>query len=240
MQQNASPGRREAPGGHDRLAPLARADTFGDAIDEEIDDLVPAQVSLGEVLVVPPELLAKLGDCGPRQQELTIIGPEGVLDVPHRQAAGQHLDGQLLQRLGPPLGVPADVRPEGIGAPGDLRGAELDRALGRFQATGPVSVAVALALFGAALIVIPPQSVPRLGLQRLLEDQPRRELHQLRPAIGRGQPTFDQRRKGLAGAHRCRYSLLHGVLPGWRRRQPAKVVPSPSSRAAPFPNFQQV
>ena len=68
-----------------------------------------AQVALGEVLIVPPELLAELGNRGPRQQQLAVIGPEGVLDVPNRQTAGQHLDGQLLQSLGPALRVMTDL-----------------------------------------------------------------------------------------------------------------------------------
>ena len=78
VQQNALPGLREAPGGHDRFAPLAGADALGDPVDEEVDDLVLAQVARGELLVVPPELLAEFGDRGPGEQQPAVVGAEGV------------------------------------------------------------------------------------------------------------------------------------------------------------------
>jgi hypothetical protein len=36
-------------------------DAFGNAVDEEVDDLVLAEVARGEVLIVGPELLAEFG-----------------------------------------------------------------------------------------------------------------------------------------------------------------------------------
>ena len=65
MQQDALARRGEAPGRHGRLAPLAGADALGDAVDEEVDDLVLAEVAGREVLIVAPELLAELGHGGP-------------------------------------------------------------------------------------------------------------------------------------------------------------------------------
>lgn len=65
MHLNASRSRREDPDGHHRFAPEARADTIVDAFNEDVDGLLPAQVPLGDVPVVPPELLADLGDCNP-------------------------------------------------------------------------------------------------------------------------------------------------------------------------------
>jgi len=131
VQQHAPARRREAPGRHDGLAPLTGADALGDAVDEQVDDLVLAQVPRGEVLVVPPQLLAELGHRRARQQPPPVVGAKGVLDVAHRQAPRQHLDGQLLQRLGPALGVLADLGAERLVPPGDLRRGELDRPLRR-------------------------------------------------------------------------------------------------------------
>lgn len=141
MQQDLAAAGGEAPGGHHRLAPLARPDALGNAVDEEIDDLVFTEV---EFLVVAPELLAEFGDGGAREQQPAVVGAEGILDVAHRQAAGQHLHRKLFQRLGPPLRVIPDLGPEGFVAPGDLGRGELDRALRRLEPTGPMPVPVEL------------------------------------------------------------------------------------------------
>lgn len=73
----------------------------------------------------------------------------------------------------------ADPRPERLVPPGDLRRRELDRPLRRLQPTRPAAITVATALLGAALVVIAPERIPRLGLQRLFQDQTRRQPHQL-------------------------------------------------------------
>ncbi len=77
----------------------------------------------------------------------------------------------------------ADPRAEGLIAPGDLRRAELDRALRGLEPAGAMPVAIAASLLGAALVVIPAEGIADLRLQRFLEDEPRRQLHQLRPAV---------------------------------------------------------
>jgi hypothetical protein len=41
--------------------------------------------------------------------------------------------------------------------------------------------------------------------------------------VGGRQTPLDQRAQRLAGAHGCRYSPVHGVLPGCRRRQPGNT-----------------
>jgi hypothetical protein len=240
MQQHARTGRREAPGGHHRLAPLARADTLGDAVHEQVDDLVLAEVARGEILIVTPELLAQFRHRRARQQQPAVIGAEGVLDIAHRQTARQHLHGQLLQRFGPALRMVADRGAERLVAAGNLRHGELDRTLRRLEPAGAAAVAIAATVLATPLVVIPPQRIPGLGFQSLLQDQSRGQPHQFRPTVRQRQPAFDQRRQGLAGAHGCGYSPGHGVLPGWRRRQPAKVGRSPPSRAEPQPNFQQL
>jgi hypothetical protein len=52
---------------------------------------------------VLPELLADLGNRGPREQQPAGLVLEGIFDVAHRQTARQHLHRQALERLGVPL-----------------------------------------------------------------------------------------------------------------------------------------
>jgi len=49
VRQHAPPGRGETPRRHHRLAALAGADALGGAVDEEMDDLGPAQGPRGEL-----------------------------------------------------------------------------------------------------------------------------------------------------------------------------------------------
>jgi hypothetical protein len=58
---NLSAGRGKAPGGEDRLALLARPDALGDAVDEQIGDVVFREIAAGELLVVRPQPFADLG-----------------------------------------------------------------------------------------------------------------------------------------------------------------------------------
>jgi hypothetical protein len=59
MQEHPGAGGGVAPGRQHRLAPLAGTDALGDAVDEQIGDVVLAQVAGGELLVVGPEPLAQ-------------------------------------------------------------------------------------------------------------------------------------------------------------------------------------
>ena len=54
VQEHPGAGGGETPGRHHRLAALAGADALGDAVDEQIGDVVLAQVAGGELLVVGP------------------------------------------------------------------------------------------------------------------------------------------------------------------------------------------
>ena len=127
----------EAPGGQDRLAPLTGADPLGDPVDEQIRDVVLGEIAALEGLIVLPELLADLGDRGPREQQPAGLVLEGIFDVAHRQAARQHLHRQALERLGVPLEMVAQRRAEGLREAGDLRGRILEPALRGLQALGP-------------------------------------------------------------------------------------------------------
>ena len=103
MEEHLAAVDGEAPGGQNRLAPLTWADPLGDPIDEQICDVVLSEIAALEGLIVLPELLADLGDRGPREQQPASLVLEGIFDVAHRQTARQHLHRQALERLGVPL-----------------------------------------------------------------------------------------------------------------------------------------
>jgi hypothetical protein len=92
VQENLGAGAREPPGRQDRLAPLPGPDPLGDPVDEQIGDVVFAEIAGGEVLVVRPQPSTQLGDCRPGQEEPARLVLEGVLDVAYRKPACQHLD----------------------------------------------------------------------------------------------------------------------------------------------------
>src|SRR5688500_2646961 len=98
--------------------------------------------------------------------------------------------------------------------------------------------AMALARGLPALVVAAIERVPHLALQCLLDDQPGRQLDQLR-AAGRGrEPSFNQSREGFTGPHRGRYPRPHGVLL-WAWAGSAEPVSSSTQRMHPTPNSQQ-
>jgi hypothetical protein len=235
VQEHPGAGRGEAPGRHHRLAPLAGTDALGDAVDEQIGDVVLAQVAGGELLVVGPEPLPELRDRCARQEQPPGLVAKGVLDVAHRQAAGQQFHRQILERLSAAFEMLADLGAPGFVTAGDLRRRVVHQTLRGPQPPRTHAVAVAAARLRAMLVVVSPERVPVLRLQRLLDDQPGRQPHQLGPPGRRRQAPFDQVGKRLAGAHRRRYSLRHGVPPCWRRRQPARVH-SGLSEDAPLPH----
>src|SRR5687768_11292519 len=103
---------------------------------------------------------------------------------------------------------------------------------------GPVAVAMALAWSIPALVVAAIERVPHLALQGLLDDQPGRQLDQLRAARRRREPSFNQRREGFTGAHRGRYPRPHGVLL-WLGPALPSPVSSSTQRMHPTPNSQQ-
>jgi len=212
MQELLATLAREGPSRQYRLAFLPGLQPLGDAVDEQIGDLVFRQVTAGESLIVGPQPLAEFRDRRARQQQTTTLILEGVLDVAHRQPARQHLERQILQRLGMTLQVLANGRAERLLAAGHLRRGVLHEAFGRLQPPGPVAIAVALAGRGAVLVIVPPDRVPRFRFQCLLHDQPRRQLDQFLAASRRGQPSLDQCLKLFTSVHRSRYSLRHGVL----------------------------
>lgn len=53
-QENLLAVRGDAPSGEHRLALLPRPDALGNAVDEEVDDLVLAEITPAELLIVGP------------------------------------------------------------------------------------------------------------------------------------------------------------------------------------------
>ena len=104
VQQDLGAGHSEAPGSQHRLALLPRPDALGNAVHEQVGDLVFAQVSDRELLIVGPQPLADLRLRSARQQQPPTLVPERLLDVAHAQAARQKLYRQVLKRLGDPTG----------------------------------------------------------------------------------------------------------------------------------------
>ncbi len=117
-------------------------------VDEEVDDVVLREVAGGELLVVPPQPFAELGDRRPRQQQPAALVLEGVFDVPDRKPARQHLDRQILERLGVPLQMIADLGAKRRRPAGDLGHRIVDQAFRRLQT--PVTDAVAVAALRVA------------------------------------------------------------------------------------------
>ena len=101
---------------------------------------------------------------------------------------------------------------------------------------GPVAVAMALARSIPALVVAAIERVPHLALQGLLDDQPGRQLDQLRATGWRCEPSFNQGREGFTGAHRGRYPRPHGVLLwAWAGSAEPGLIIHPKD--APHPEF---
>ena len=92
------------------------------------------QIAGGELLVVRPQPLADLRDRRPRQQQPPALVLEGILDVTHAQSAGQHLDRQVLQRLGVAFHVIAD-----LGTERRVAARSLTRLMARMDGTRPTN-----------------------------------------------------------------------------------------------------
>jgi hypothetical protein len=65
VQEHLAAVAGDAPGDEHVLARLAGAEPLGDAIDEQVYDVVLGQVAAGERLVLGPQPFAQLAHCGP-------------------------------------------------------------------------------------------------------------------------------------------------------------------------------
>ena len=168
------------PQGQHRFARLALVQPLGDAVDEQADDLELRQVAAGKGLVLRPQPLGDLAHCSAAQQWLAGLVGEQPLNVAGRQSARIHLHRQRLQGFRPTAHDLAQARTKRLAAVGDLRRAALDRTLGALHPPSPIAVAVAGTGRRAAGVAVATQRVPRFSLQRLFNDQPRRQAHQFR------------------------------------------------------------
>ena len=210
---------------------------LGNAVDEQIDDLELRQVAAGKPLVFGPQPRGDLADRGAAQQTLALGIGKQCLDIARRQPARVHLHRQCLQLGGAAAHELTNRRAERCGAIGNLRRAVFDPPFRAIQTSSPISVAVTGAGRRAAGVVLAPQHVARLALQRFLDDQPRREPDQLRGA-GAFLGSFDHRLQLLARALGCRYSLHRGAP--FAEAGPIPVlVDCQSGEGAPQPFSQQ-
>src|SRR5829696_463715 len=187
---------------------------LGDAVHEEIDDPILAEVTRRERLVLGPQPLGDLAHARPAQQPTSGFVRERVFDVARRQSACVELNRQVLERAGPTRQVLSDPRHERFSRVANLRRHELDHALRCLHPTRPIPVPVTTRLAVSPLVALAPDLVPHLGFERLFHDQLRCQEHQARTIRGRPQPTIHQGPKALACPLRRGYSL-HWDAPCW-------------------------
>jgi hypothetical protein len=89
----------------------------------------------------------------------------------------------------------ANGRAERLIPPRDLRRRIFHRPFGRLQPSCAIAISVALARLRAMLIVLASDRISRFAVQRLLHNQPGRQLDQLVLRRSCGKPSFDQRRQ---------------------------------------------
>ena len=126
----------------------------------------------------------------------------------------------------------------GSGLPATWGAAVVHRSLGGLQPARPIAVTIARARLCPVLVVVPADRVPRLRLQRLLDDQPRRQLDQL--LASRIRPgALDHVRKRLARPLDAGTLFAMGCLlagSSTSRLHPSPIssnpMPSPGSRAS--------
>src|SRR5262249_18279197 len=235
VQQRLLAVREDAPRGQHRLARLAQMQPLGNAIDEQIKDREFRQVAAGKRLVFRPQPLSDLADRSAAQQAVAGLAGKQCFDVAGRQTAGIHLHRQRLQLGGPPPYDLPNRRAERGSAVGNLRRAVFDPPLGAVQPPQTVAVAVAGAGRRAARVILAPQRVARLALQRFLDNQTRCQTNELGGSAGFAR-SLDHCLQLLACPLGCRYSLHRGA-PSQRPAQyrsslianQAKLHPNPFS-----------
>ena len=238
MQENPGAGAREAPGRQHGLAPLPGPKPLRDPVDEQINDVVFAQIAGDEVLVVRPQPLAQLGYRRPGQQQPPRPVLEGVLDVAYRKPTRQHLDRQILQRLAVALQMPAQLRAERLGRAGNLRRRIADEALRRLETTLANAIAIALASHLPVLVIISAKCVANLRLKTFLDDQARRQPHQFAAPRLRRQTSLDQVSKPFSRPFTPWYPSRHGgaSFHGPANARPVEIHTSKGCTSSKFPS----
>jgi len=203
-QQNLASVGADAPGGEHRFAPLARRQPLGDAVDEQIDDVMLGKITLAKGLILRPQPFRDLAHRRPRQQSLGRLVGERVLDVARRQSPRVKFDRQPLQLLRAPRKRRAQPRDEGLARLANLRRRIVHRPFRRLHLAGPITVAIAALLAVAARVTLAPQNVGDLAFEASSTiSRSARRTKSLRPAGARPQFSIHQGAKLLARARRC-------------------------------------
>ena len=156
------------------------------------------EIALAEVFVLGPQLLGNLAHRRPRQKPPAGLVGEGVLDVARRQASRVEFDRQPLEfprasRKRRPY--PGDERLRRVP---DLRSRIIHGALRCLDLARPITVAIAGFAVLAALVTFPSKRVADFSLERLLDDQAKRQSHKVASSGRRPQLSVHQGAKLLA------------------------------------------
>jgi len=164
-----------------RTASRARPVTepLGDAVDEQVEELMLREVPGRERLVLLPESLGHFAHGRPREERPAVLIGERRLDVAGREPAGVHLDGQPFQLLGAPGESFTDPGPVWLPQVRHLRRRVLDRSLGALQPPPPIAVSIPGALPVAAVVIRPTEPVLHLGLEHFLDELAHAEAYQV-------------------------------------------------------------
>ncbi len=208
---------------------------LGNPVDKQVSDREFRQIAAGKRLVLGPQPLGDLADRRAPQEAAAIRTGKHRLDVARRQPARIHLHRQSLQLLGAAPHHFPNARAERLLPIGNLRRAVFDGALRARHPTPPVAVAIPGAGLGAAGVVIAPQRVSRFAFQRFLDDQPRRQPHQLRTLVRHLASAVHQRSQLLACPLGSRYPLHRGAPSSRPVAKPVLVGFAYQARVHPNP-----
>jgi hypothetical protein len=161
------------------------------------------EIALAEVFVLCPQLLGDLAHRCPRQKPPAgLVVGERVLDVARRQASRIKFNRQPLEFPRASRKRRPYARDKRFGRVPDLRSRRVHCALRRLHLAWPIAIPVTRFLALAAFITLPAKHVAHFAFERLLDDQPQRQPHQIAPASRRPQVSAHQGAKLLARTRR--------------------------------------
>jgi hypothetical protein len=188
----------DPPGGQNRFSPLARTQPLGDAIDKQVGHRMFGEIALAEVFVLGPQLLGDLAYRSPRQKPPAGLVGEGVLDVARRQAPRVEFDRQSLEFPRSSRKRRPHARHEWLRRVPNLRSRIVHSALCCLDLARSITVAIAGFAGLATLVTFPSKRVADLSLERLLDDQAKRQTHKIASPGRRPQFSVQQGAKLLA------------------------------------------
>jgi hypothetical protein len=163
----------DAPGGKHRLGPSARVHPKVRAVQEQVLQLDPAELTQLPGVELGLDRLADAADGRLRQCRLRAqrLGQRG-LHVAHAQATHEPRHHQRLQRVGPADALAQQPRGERLVGAAQLGPLQHHRPGGGLDVKLGVAVAIADALPVAAGVALPAQELGHLGLNGGLHHQP--------------------------------------------------------------------